>query len=213
MTDITIGVNEDYFFKNVDSDVEASVRKAIQSLVDQGANVETVDIPALQYAEYAELITILTEAATIHHENLVRRPDDFGDDIRLLFELGELPSGVDYLQAQQLRRQLKQDFQKAYEKVDVLITPTLPIVAPDIGESYADLNGEQVDLVNNIIRFTGPGNLTGFPSLSMPCGFKGEMPIGMQMMGEAFDEETVLKVGYAIEQTNPLKGKKPVLAR
>ncbi|QQK76484.1 amidase [Salicibibacter cibarius] len=211
--DVTIGVNEDYFFNNVDSTVEASVRQAIQSLEEQGANVETVAIPSLRYAEYTELITILTEAAAIHHENLIERPDDFGDDIRLLFELGELPSAVDYLQAQQLRRQIQQDFQKAFEKVDALVSPTLPIIAPDIGEDYVDLNGEQVDLVNNIIRFTGPGNLTGLPSLTVPCGFKQEMPIGMQIMGNAFDEATILNIGYAIEKTNPVKGKKPELAR
>ncbi|QDI90380.1 Asp-tRNA(Asn)/Glu-tRNA(Gln) amidotransferase GatCAB subunit A [Salicibibacter halophilus] len=213
MKDITIGVNEDYFFKNVDAAVEASVRQSIQSLKDQGANIETVEMPSLRHAEYTELITILTEAAAIHHDNLVGRPDDFGDDIRLLFELGELPSAVDYLRAQQLRRQIKQEFQEVFKKVDALVMPTLPIIAPEIGEDYVDLNGEQVDLVNNIIRFTGPGNLTGLPSLTVPCGFKQEMPIGMQVMGNAFDESTILNVGHAIEKTNPLKGKKPELVR
>jgi aspartyl-tRNA(Asn)/glutamyl-tRNA(Gln) amidotransferase subunit A len=207
--DVVIGVNEDYFFNQVDSDIEKLVRDGIQKLVDQGATVKPVEIPTLKYAEWAELITSLSEASTIHHSNLQSRPDDFGDDIRMLFELGELPSAVDYLQAQQVRRQLKQDFKKAFDEVDVLIAPTLPIIPNDIGDKYADLNGEKVDLINHIIRFMGPLNLTGLPALSVPCGFKDGLPVGMQIIGPAFKEGRILNVGYAFEQTNPLQDKKP----
>lgn len=213
MKDVIIGINEDYFFHNVDSDIERLVRENINQLVDMGAKVEEVSIPSLKYAEYSEYITILSEAAAIHHRDLKERPEDFGDDIRVLFELGELPSAVDYIQAQQLRRKIKQDFQKVFEKVDVLISPTLPVIAPNIGEKYVMLNGEPVDLVDHIIRFTGPGNLTGLPSLSVPCGFKGDLPVGLQIMGPAFEEARILNVGYAIEQTNPLKGRKPKLIK
>lgn len=206
---LVIGVNEDYFFNNVDTDVEAAVRGQIQSLVDRGARVEVVSIPSLRYAEWAELITSLSEASTIHHNDLQNRPHDFGKDIRLLFELGELPTAVDYLQAQQVRRQIKQEFNQAFQKVDVIITPTLPIVVNNIGEDLADLNGEKVDLINNIIRFTGPSNLTGLPALTVPAGFKGHLPIGIQIIGPAFKEGRILNVGYAIEQTNPLLSKKP----
>jgi len=125
--------------------------------------------------------------------------------------LGQLPSAVDYLQAQQVRRQLKQDFQKAFEKVDVLISPTLPVAPNTIGDDFVDLNGKQVDLIDNIIRFTGPANLTGTPALSVPCGFKGNLPIGLQIMGPAFSEGLVMNTGFAIEQTKPLQGRKPNL--
>ncbi|SOC34842.1 amidase [Ureibacillus acetophenoni] len=207
--DLVIGVNEDYFFKQVDTDVEKAVRKAIDLLVSKGAKVEVVSIPSLQYAEWAELVTSLSEASAIHHSDLKTRPQDFGDDIRLLFELGELPSAVDYLQAQQVRRQLKAEFTEIYKKVDVLIAPTLPVVANDIGDDLVDLNGERVDLINNIIRFTGPGNLTGLPALSVPVGFKGNLPIGLQVIGPAFQEGKVLNVGYAIEQFNLMENRKP----
>ena len=207
--ELVIGVNEDYFFKQVDTDVESAVRKAIDLLVSKGAKVEIVKIPSLQYAEWAELVTSLSEASAIHHSNLKTRPDDYGNDIRLLFELGELPSAVDYLQAQQVRRQIKAEFTEAFKQVDVLITPTLPVVANDIGDDLVDLNGESVDLINNIIRFTGPSNLTGLPALSVPCGFKGNLPIGLQIIGPAFQEGKVLNVGYAIEQFNLMENKKP----
>lgn len=209
--DLVIGIEEDYYFNEVDSEIEKLVRAGIQKLVDQGAKVQVVKIPTLKYAEWAELVTSLSEASAIHHSDMLTRPDDFGHDIRMLFELGELPSAVDYLQAQQVRRQLKHDFRKAFEQVDILAMPTLPILPNDIGDDWADLNGKKVDLIDNIIRFMGPGNLTGLPALSVPCGFSQGLPVGMQLMGPAFGEAAILNAGYAFEQTNPLENRKPDL--
>lgn len=209
--DLVIGIEEDYYFNEVDSEIEKLVRAGIQKLVDQGAKVQEVKIPTLKYAEWAELVTSLSEASAIHHSDMLTRPDDFGHDIRMLFELGELPSAVDYLQAQQVRRQLKHDFRKAFEQVDILAMPTLPILPNDIGDDWADLNGKKVDLIDNIIRFMGPGNLTGLPALSVPCGFSQGLPVGMQLMGPAFGEAAILNAGYAFEQTNPLENRKPDL--
>src|SRR5690625_4410594 len=209
VSDLVIGVNESYFFNQVDEDIEQAVRDTISKLEAAGARVEEVDIPSLQYSEWAVMTTIVSEPAAIHRHNHLERPDDFGEDLQFLFDLGELPSAVDYVQAQQLRRHLKQDFQKAFSEVDVLITPTLPIPTPLIGSDTVDLNGEEVALLDHIIRFTGPGNITGLPALSVPCGFKGDMPVGMQIMGKAFDEKTILNVGYAVEQLNLLQNKKP----
>src|SRR5699024_8550620 len=138
---------------------------------EPGAKVKEVNIPALKYAESADPVTSLSEASAIHHSDRLPRPDDCGHDIRTLFALGELPAAVDYLQARQVRRKLKQDFQAAFNEVDILMMPTLPVLPNDIGDDWADLNGEKVDLIDNIIRFTGPGNLTGLPALSVPCGF------------------------------------------
>lgn len=209
--DLVIGVNEEYFFNEVDSGIEKLVRAGIQALVDQGAKVKEVKIPSLKYAEWAELVTSLSEASTIHHSDMLTRPGDFGNDIRMLFELGELPSAVDYLQAQQVRRQMKLDFQAAFEQVDILMMPTLPVLPNDIGDDWADLNGKKVDLIDNIIRFTGPGNLTGLPALSVPCGFSQGLPVGLQFMGPAFGEAAILNAGFALEQTNPMKNRKPDL--
>ena len=104
---------------------------------------------------------------------------------------------------------MKAEFTEVLKKIDVLITPTLPVVANDIGDDTVDLNGEKVDLINNIIRFTGPSNLTGLPVLTVPCGFKGKLPIGLQIIGPAFGKGKVLNVGYAVEQFNLMEGKKP----
>lgn len=205
---LVIGVEEDYFFRNVDSPIEAAVRKQIEDLVGQGATLKTVKIPSLAYSEWTEYATSLSEASAIHHRDLQERPEDFGDDIRFLFELGELFSSVDYLQAQQVRRQIKQEFNAALQQVDVIITPTLPVMAPDIGSPTALLNGDPVDLVDNFIRFTGPSNLTGLPALTVPVGLDDGLPIGLQIIGRSFDEAGVLKVGSLIEANNPMEGRR-----
>ncbi|WP_442857433.1 amidase [Bacillus sp. FJAT-44742] len=206
-----IGINEEYFFKDVDRPVEEQVRKAIKELESMGARVEEVKIPALRQSEYAEMITIITEASAIHHQNLISREEDFGEDVRFLLKLGELPSAIDYLQAQQIRRKLSSDFAEVFNKVDVLISPTLPFAPPNIGDNKVMINQMEGMFLDHVIRFTGPGNLTGLPALSIPCGFVEGMPVGMQIMGPAFKEESVLSFAYAYEQTNPLGGKKPNL--
>lgn len=205
---LVIGVEEDYFFRDVHSPIEKLVRQQIEELVSRGAKLKQVRIPSLAYSEWAELATSLSEASAIHHRDLVERPDDFGSDIRFLFELGELFSSVDYLQAQQARRQIKQEFEAALQEVDVIIAPTLPVLPPDIGSSVANLNGTDVDLIDHFIRFTGPSNLTGLPALSLPVGLEDGLPVGLQIIGRAFDESTVLRVGSHIEEANPMRGQR-----
>ncbi|MBI6630962.1 amidase [Pontibaca salina] len=209
---LKIGVNEEYFFKDVDGPVEKLIRDRIADLEKQGAIVTTVSIPSLRNAEWVELATSLSEASAIHHSDMQTRPDDFGADIRFLFELGELFTAVDYLQAQQARRQLKLEFTAALQEVDVLIAPTLPFISPNIGDDKVNINGKQVDFIENCIRFTGPSNLTGLPAMTVPAGVVGNMPVGLQIIGRAFDEARVLNVGLAVEEMKPLGDHQPMLA-
>lgn len=195
-----IGIEEDYFFNEVDAPIENLVREQIAQLEAAGAIIKKVTIPALKKAEYIELITSLSEASAIHHEQMKKDPSGYADDIRMLFELGELPTAVDYLQAQQMRRELKQQFSAIFNEVDVLIAPTLPVLPNDIGSDTAQINGQEVDLLNHIIRFTGPNNLTGLPSLSIPVGLANGLPVGMQIIGAAFNESTVFNIAAAVEQ-------------
>lgn len=206
---MVIGVEEAYFFKNVDNRVNDAVHRTLRELEKSGARIEPVRIPSLAQAEFAELVTITTEASAIHHDNLVKQPENFGEDVRFLLELGELMSGVDYIQAQQIRRKLSNDFAEVFRKVDVLITPTLPFLSPGIGDQTVDINGQSLSFLDEVIRFTGPGNLTGLPALSIPCGISEGLPIGLQIMGPAFEEEKVLKAAFVIEQLNLMKGQKP----
>lgn len=200
VTGLKIGVNKNYFFRNIDSEVEELVQKSIQTFEEMGASIIEVDIPELDHSEYIELITMASEATTIHHENLKNRLLDYGHDVRILLELGELIPAVDYLHAQQLRRYLNEAFTRVYENVDLLIAPTLPFTAPSIGVETTLINGCEADILENIIRLTGPANLTGLPAISLPCGLVEGMPVGLQLIGPAYKEEIILNAAYAFEK-------------
>lgn len=209
ISEMVIGVNESFYFKDVDSRIKRIVREQIAALEAMGATIVTVDIPTLEYCEYALTITDMSEASTVHHANLKARPQDFGEDVRPILELGEVPSAVEYLQAQQIRRQLKVEFEAVFKTVDAIIAPTIPVVPPKIGQEVVDLNGEEVDLFDHILRLTSPTNFTGLPSLSIPVGLADGMPVGLQLIGDVFEERKILKLGKMIEGTNPMNGEKP----
>jgi len=145
----------------------------------------------------------------VHHANLRDRPQDYGNDVRLLLECGELPSAVDYLEAQQVRRSLRGEVHRAFADVDVLIGPMLGSRTPKIGEDTALVNGAPVNAIDSMIRLVGPASLLGLPCLSMPCGTVDGLPVGMQMVGPALGEQAVLDLGHAFEQTEPLGGLRP----
>ncbi len=201
---LTIGVVEDFYFSNVDDEIARCVWAGIDALREHGAHVKTISIPRLKDCEWALTIIDTAETSTVHRANLRDRPQDYGDDVRLLLECGELPSAVDYLEAQQLRRHLRADVKAAFSKVDVIVGPTLPIRTPTIGVETAVINGREVDALENLIRLVGPASLLGLPSLSVPCGLVEGMPVGMQIIGPARGEQSVLDFGHVLEGTAPL---------
>jgi aspartyl-tRNA(Asn)/glutamyl-tRNA(Gln) amidotransferase subunit A len=203
---VTIGIVEDFFFADVDDEIARAVRDGLDALRELGAELRPLAIPGLRHTEYALTIIDTCETSTVHRANLRDRPGDYGDDVRMLLECGELPSAVDYLEAQQIRRHLRSEVQAAFEDVDVIVGPTLPIRTPTIGEATAKLNGNDVDALENLIRLMGPASLLGLPTVSMPCGLVDGMPVSMQMLGPAGGEQAVLNLARAFESTSPLGG-------
>jgi len=206
---MVIGVEEDFYFTDIDDAVAQLVRAGIEALRRLGASVRTVSIPGLADTEYALTVIDTSETSTVHHANLRDRPQDYGSDVRLLLECGELPSAVDYLQAQQVRQSLRGEVRRAFADVDVLIGPTLGSRTPTIGEDTALVNGAPVNAIESMIRLVGPASLLGLPCLSIPCGMVDGLPVGMQIVGPALGEQAVLNLGHAFEQTEPLRGLRP----
>lgn len=211
VNELVIGIEEDFFFLNIDARIEQLIRQSIDTLVSQGANVKIVKIPALIEGEAVGFHMSLSEASMVHYDSILTRLKDFGDDVQAMLDSGASPASKDYLNSAKIREQAINQFNDAFQKVDVIIAPTTPVMPNKIGEDLVDLNGEKVDFLSQMIRLTSPGNYTGLPSLSIPCGLVDEMPVGLQIIGPAFKDDIVLNVGYAIEQTNPLQGKKPRL--
>jgi aspartyl-tRNA(Asn)/glutamyl-tRNA(Gln) amidotransferase subunit A len=206
---VVIGVEEDFWFTDIDDAIAASLREALRALERKGARVESVSVPRLRHTEYALTVIDTAETSTVHHANLRDRPQDYGDDVRLLLECGELPSAVDYLEAQQIRRALRRDLQETFERVDVLVGPTLGSRTQTIGDTFTLVNDEPVVAIDSMIRLVGPASLLGLPCLSVPCGLVDGLPVGMQIIGPALGEQKVLDVGHAFEQTRPLGDARP----
>lgn len=204
-----IGINEEYLFSNVDQEVEALVWSAIKQLEQMGAKVELINFSTLDNALFAMMMTMASEATTIHHENLIKRPQDFGIEVRTELQFGETISAVDYLQAQQLRRQIIQEFNDIFKKVDVIVGPTLPFTASPVKSDFATLNGEKVKLAEHVSRFIRPTTLAGIPAMTVPCGLSKGLPVGMQILSGPFQEGKIFKIASAVESLNLMKGKKP----
>jgi aspartyl-tRNA(Asn)/glutamyl-tRNA(Gln) amidotransferase subunit A len=115
--------------------------------------------------------------------------------------VGAFVSGADYLKGQRVRRLLRDEVDQALGGVDVLIAPTVPIAATEVGVREVDVNGRREAVRPSLIRYTRPFNASGHPAASVPCGFTADgLPIGMQVIGRSFDEATVLRVADAYQR-------------
>ena len=131
-------------------------------------------------------------------------------EVRAKLQIGALTSATEYIKAQRARRLFNQQTRTAMKALDVLITPTVAIGAPKIGENTINIAGKQESRTELLGRLTRPFNLCGYPSISIPCGFttKG-MPVGLQIVGKPFQESTVLRTAYAYEQSTTWHNIKP----
>ena len=228
---VKIGIPKEYFIAGMDEEVEASVRNAIEELQSCGAIVEEISLPHTDYAIAAYYIIAPAEAsANLARYDGVRygfraadaeelidmykqtRSQGFGDEVKRRIMLGTyaLSSGyydAYYLKAQKVRTLIKSDFDKAFEKVDVIVTPTAPTPAFKIGERTADpLQMYLSDVMNT------PSSLAGLPGISIPCGFtKSGLPIGLQLLAPPFEEEKIMRVAYTFEQNSDHHRKQPNL--
>ena len=218
---LKIGLPKEYFVKGMDPEVEAAVKNGVRELEKLGAEVVEISLPNTDYAISTYYLIAPAEAAT----NLARydgvsygeRAEDAADLVEMMTKtrtqyLGEevkrrimignyaLSAGyydAYYLKALKVRRLVKEDYDKAFKDVDVIICPAAPSVAYKIGEKIA--NPLEMYLQD---ACTVPLNLAGLPGISVPCGYnKDKMPIGMQIIGKALDEETILRVAYTYEQS------------
>lgn len=198
---LRIGVIPDYFFSHLQKPVHDAVSAALAALEAAGATVVEVKAHHIHGNISAQLTIESAEPSTYHQRWLRERPEDYGDDVRLLLEVGEMLLATHYIQAQRYRTLLRAEFLDAFKTVDVFICPTLPFTATRVGETMVEIEeGDPEDMLSAIMQFTGVPSLTGLPSLNVPCGFDPDgLPIGMQVIGKPFDESMLFRVGAAYQ--------------
>ena len=217
---LKIGVPKEYFGEGINEEVRSSLEKAIEKYKELGAEVEECSLPVTEYALPTYYIIACAEASsnlgrydgirygyrTKNFESLKdiyknSRTEGFGDEVKRRIILGTyvLSSGyydAYYKKAQKVRTLVKKGFEEAFEKYDVLLTPTVPTVAFDIGsKSKNPLEMYMTDILTVSI------NIAGVPAISIPCGKDSSgMPIGMQLIAKHFNEETLYRAAYTFEQ-------------
>ena len=198
---LRIGVVPDYFFQHLQPPVYAAIKSALETFESLGAEIKEVEIKNIHGNISAQLTIESAEPSTYHQRWLRERPQDYGEDVRTLLEVGELLLATHYLQAQRYRTLLREEFMVAFRQVDVFVCPTLPFTATKVGAMGVVIeNGIEEDMLSAIMQFTGVPSLTGLPSLAVPCGFDFDgLPVGMQIIGRPFDEATLFQAGAAFQ--------------
>ena len=227
-----LGIPKEYFTGGMQPEVEKSVQEGIRTLESLGMQMVEVSLPHLDYAVATYYIIACAEASTnlsrydgvkygyrsSNSDNLVNmykntREEGFGEEVKRRIILGTfvLSSGyydAYYLKGQQVRTLIKQDFENALEKCDVIAAPVTPYPAFKLGEKLDDpLQMYLADI------YTISANLAGIPAMSIPCGFVGEenLPIGLQLMGKHFDEANLIAVGHKFQQATDFHTQQPPL--
>jgi aspartyl-tRNA(Asn)/glutamyl-tRNA(Gln) amidotransferase subunit A len=228
---LRVGVPDEYFTAGMEPGVEASVRQAVDTLGELGAQVEPVSLPHTGHALAVYYLIAPAEASanlarydsvkygyrapdatSVLDSYLKSRGEGFGPEVKRRIMLGTyaLSSGyydAYYLKAQKVRTLIKEDFDRAFERFDVLVAPTSPTVAFPLGAKTADPLAMYLSDVCTL-----PVNLAGLPGLSIPCGLSEGLPVGLQMIGPALGEETLFRAAAAYERASGWAGRLAPLA-
>jgi aspartyl-tRNA(Asn)/glutamyl-tRNA(Gln) amidotransferase subunit A len=207
---LRIGVPKEYFEVPLDSEVSQVVRKAIDLLGELGASVREVSFPMYQHAQAISGTILMAEAAAYHRELLARDGDKLYPPVRLRLEAGLFITAADYLKAQQARALFNREARDLLQEVDLLAGPVEPVTAPELLSTEVQAGGHTVGTTAALTQYSRPYNITGFPAISVPCGFSDAgLPIGLQLAGRPFEELTVLRAAHAYEQATDWHQRRP----
>jgi aspartyl-tRNA(Asn)/glutamyl-tRNA(Gln) amidotransferase subunit A len=196
---LRIGIPRNYYLDAVAPEVRAAFDRMAQLGELLGARLVPVTVPDVDALNVVARTLLLVEASAVFEPYLARR-EKFGDDVLALLDQGRLVPGTAYVNAQRLRRHFMQEWRLIFDAVDCLLTPATPTVAPLIGQKQMELDGQTHDVRLATTRFMRGINVLGLPALSIPCGQTAAgLPIGLQIVGRAFEEDMVLRVGAALE--------------
>jgi len=227
---LKIGVPKEFMGEGIQPEVRQAVRNAIETYRSLGATVEEVSLPNATYGVEVYYIIASSEASsnlqrfdgirygyrspeakTLDDVYVMSRSEGFGPEVKRRIMLGtfSLSSGyydAYFKKAGQVRTLIKEDFDRVFNEYDLLISPTSPTVAFDFGQ---DADDPVTAYMRDIL--TIPVNLAGIPGMSIPCGFAGGLPVGLQLMGKHFDEATMYQAAYAFEQATDFHKQKPAI--
>ncbi|MBV8150483.1 MAG: amidase [Candidatus Eremiobacteraeota bacterium] len=203
---IRIGVPRAFYFDDLQPDVGARVREAIRVLEACGARIIEIDLRGAPQAHEDAAFTIaVADAADVHRERMQHQAHVFGTETLRRLQLGTAVSGADYAAASRRLAEWKAQFREVFQRVDLIVTPTCPIVAPKIADA-----ADMIETTRGLSRFTFAMGHAGLPALSVPCGFDADgMPVGMQLVAPWFSEALLFRAGVAFQSRTDFHRARP----
>ena len=208
---LRIGFPKNFFFDCVDPEVEAATAAAFKTAAVSGGRIVEIEVRDMEPLRAAAATCLLVEAGSALRPYLDRR-SDFGGDVLALLDQGKSILAVDYIEARRTRRRIGREFARLFEQVDCIFTPATPVTAPEIGQTVVKICGVTEEVRSAVTRFTRVMNALGLPAISIPCGFsRSGLPIGLQIISAAGQEDTLLRAAAAMEDALSLPVRQPQL--
>lgn len=197
---IRIGIPTSFFFEQLDDYINRAVQNAIRLSAQSKAELIEIDMPSMEMTRTVSLIIQLPEMLSYHSRYLPKRKNFYGEDLLAGMALGQFILAEHYIRAKRMVQWYRQKMDEIFNKVDFIITPSCPVIAPRIEVDHIDWGYQREPIGNAITRYTSFFNMTGHPAISIPCGLHPSgLPMGVQLVGRHFDDKTLLKVAQVLE--------------
>jgi aspartyl-tRNA(Asn)/glutamyl-tRNA(Gln) amidotransferase subunit A len=209
-----LGRPRELYWEKLDAEVRRLTEAAVHDLEKRGAVVREISLPHLHEANEAATNISVAESRYVHQAAgyFPARASEYSDEVRERIEAGVQLPATKYLEGLDVRKRIRAEFDAAFQDVDAIVGPTVPVPAPPIGAEHVHIAGEDIAIRPALVGLNRPANFTGLPAISVPCGFtRSGLPVGLQLIGRAFDEATLLHIAYCYEHSHEWGARHPRL--
>ena len=197
---LRVGIPESFFFEVCDGEILDSIDTLMNFLKSAGATLSPVTMPSMEYTRTVSLTVQMPEALSYHNRYLEQRGELYSQDFRAGLALGQCLLAEQYIRAKRFIESYRRDMDRAFETVDVILTPATPTIAPKIGAIEVSVDGVSEPAGNAITRYTSFFNMTGHPAITLPCGMHSEgLPIAAQLVGRHYEDEQLIDLAMQVE--------------
>jgi aspartyl-tRNA(Asn)/glutamyl-tRNA(Gln) amidotransferase subunit A len=207
-----LGRPREHYWEKLDDEVRRAAETALHEMEKRGAVICEVSLPHLKKSLDAATDISLAEALHVHEVAgyFPARAAEYGEEVRQRIDSGKNVPAIRYLAGFIVRKCLVAEFDSAFQKVDAVVAPTVPVPAPLIGVESVQIEGERVGLRPALVGHARPANFAGLPAISVPCGFtRDRLPVGLQLIGRAFDDATLLRIAHSYERATDWRTRHP----
>lgn len=196
-----IGVPSNFFTDRIESEVKEIYKQTLIKMEKLGALLYDVEIPYVEEVSSLTFTLAVAEAGYVHKDRVSREIENYGTDVKQVMKTATTINAIEYINALRRKEEITEAFDRLFQEVDLIITPTLPILPKPVGMEIVSIQGESEPIFNSMIRYTSYFNLTGHPTISLPVGLSREnLPIGVQLIGAKLEEQLLISAAGVFEK-------------